>query len=55
MDFPTTDLMDEQAYYAQLVDWLHPDGLACPRCHRTAARGPSPSGDGGIPALRLDP
>jgi hypothetical protein len=26
--------MDEQACYAQLVDWLHPDGLACPRCHR---------------------
>jgi len=34
MDFPITDLMDEQACYAQLVDWLHPDGLACPRCHR---------------------
>ena len=32
MDFPITDLMDEQAYYTQLVDWLHPDGLACPRC-----------------------
>ena len=34
MDFPLTDLMDEPACYAQLVDWLHPDGLACPRCHR---------------------
>jgi transposase-like protein len=34
MDFPITDLMDEQACYSQLVDWLHPDGLACPRCHR---------------------
>ena len=34
MDFPITDLMEEQACYAQLVDWLHPDGLACPRCHR---------------------
>jgi transposase-like protein len=34
MDFPIIDLMDEQACYAQLVDWLHPDGLACPRCHR---------------------
>jgi transposase-like protein len=34
MDFPITDLMDEQACYTQLVDWLHPDGLACPRCHR---------------------
>jgi transposase-like protein len=29
-----TDLMDEQACYDRLVDWLHPDGLACPRCHR---------------------
>jgi len=34
MDFPITDLMDEPACYARLVDWLHPDGLACPRCHR---------------------
>jgi hypothetical protein len=34
MDFPITDLMDDQACYTQLVDWLHPDGLACPRCHR---------------------
>jgi transposase-like protein len=34
MDFPITDLMDEQACYAQLVEWLHPDGLACPRCHQ---------------------
>ena len=34
MDFPITDLMDESACYAQLVDWLHPDGLACPRCHQ---------------------
>src|SRR5262249_11939491 len=32
MDWRITDLMDEQACYAQLVDWLHPDGLACPRC-----------------------
>ena len=33
MDFPITDLMDEQACYDRLVGWLHPDGLACPRCH----------------------
>src|SRR5262249_8135599 len=33
MDFPITDLMDEQACYDQLVGWLPPDGLACPRCH----------------------
>jgi transposase-like protein len=34
MDFPIIDLMDEGACYAELVRWLHPDGLACPRCHR---------------------
>jgi len=33
MDFPITDLMDEDACYARQVAWLHPDGLACPRCH----------------------
>jgi transposase-like protein len=33
MDFPITELMDEDACYAKLVEWLHPDGLACPRCH----------------------
>jgi transposase-like protein len=32
MDFPISDLMDQAACYARLVDWLHPDGLACPRC-----------------------
>jgi transposase-like protein len=34
MDFPIADLMDEDACYAKLADWLHPDGFACPRCHR---------------------
>ena len=34
MDFPLMDLMDEQACYDFLVTLLHPDGLACPRCHR---------------------
>ena len=34
MDFPITDLMDQPACYAQLVDWLHPDGTTCPRCHQ---------------------
>ena len=29
MDFPITDLMDEDACYAKPVDGLHPDGLAC--------------------------
>jgi hypothetical protein len=24
--------MDEDACYAKLLSWLHPDGLACPRC-----------------------
>jgi hypothetical protein len=33
MDFPITDLMDEQACYDRLVGWLHPDGFVCPRCH----------------------
>jgi transposase-like protein len=32
MDFPLADLMDEDACYQKLVGWLHPDGLACPRC-----------------------
>jgi transposase-like protein len=32
MDFPIADLMDEDACYAKLLGWLHPDGLACPRC-----------------------
>jgi transposase-like protein len=32
MDFPLADLMDEDACYTKLVGWLHPDGLACPRC-----------------------
>jgi len=32
MDFPIADLMDEDACYAKLVQWLHPRGLACPRC-----------------------
>ena len=32
MDFPITDLMDQVACYDKLVGWLHPDGLACPRC-----------------------
>ena len=31
MDFPLTDLMDEDASYAKLVALLHHGGLACPR------------------------
>ena len=34
MDFPIADLLDEDACYAKLLAWLHPDGLACPRCRR---------------------
>jgi transposase-like protein len=32
MDFPLSMLMDEQACYDKLVEVLHPQGLACPRC-----------------------
>jgi transposase-like protein len=32
MDFPLTDLMDQDACYHKLVDRLHPDGLPCPNC-----------------------
>lgn len=34
MDFPIAHLMDERACYNELLGWLHPLGLACPRCHR---------------------
>ena len=37
MDFPITHVMDEAACYAQLLRWLHPDGLRCPRCHKGEA------------------
>ena len=32
IDFPIAELMDEHACYRWLLDLLHPDGLACPRC-----------------------
>src|SRR5437763_5288147 len=32
MDFPLVEFLDEDACYAKLVELLHPDGLACPRC-----------------------
>ena len=35
MDFPLADLLDESACYDYLVEALHPDGLACPRCRGT--------------------
>src|SRR4051812_18768658 len=35
MDFPLTDLMDQDACYQKLVGLLHPDGPACPGCNAT--------------------
>ena len=32
MDFPITDLMDQDACYQKLVALLHPDALDCPAC-----------------------
>ena len=32
IDFPVGDLMDQVKCYDALLRWLHPDGLACPRC-----------------------
>jgi transposase-like protein len=32
MDFPLTDLMDQDACYHKFLALLHPDGLACPNC-----------------------
>src|SRR5262249_5964730 len=32
MDFPLIDYLDEDACYTKLVELLHPDCLACPRC-----------------------
>jgi hypothetical protein len=37
IDFPIAELMGDRACYDWLVGLLHPDGLACPRCHGTAA------------------
>ena len=34
MDFPLVGLMDEQVCYDSWITRLHPDGWACPRCHR---------------------
>ena len=35
MDFPLTDLMDQDACSQKLVAALHPRGLACPACRQT--------------------
>jgi len=34
MDFSLNDYMDEEACYGKLVELLHPEGLACPRCRQ---------------------
>ena len=34
MDFPITELMDQNTCYAKSVEWLRPDGFTCPRCRR---------------------
>jgi hypothetical protein len=39
MDFPITDLLDEQACYDWLGARLYPRGLACPDCGRKRGRG----------------
>jgi transposase-like protein len=39
MDFAIAELMDEEACYAKHLHWLHPDGLACPRCGARDALG----------------
>ena len=32
MDFPIEELLDPDACYNTLLNWLHPNGLVCPRC-----------------------
>ena len=32
MDFSLIEYLDEEACYTELVELLHPNGLACPRC-----------------------
>jgi len=41
MEFPITELMDEQACYGFLLGVLHPQGLHCPAGHKVA-RGQAP-------------
>ena len=33
MEFPITDLLDDEQSQAWIVKHFHPDGLECPRCH----------------------
>ena len=39
MDFPLKDYLDAEACYRKLVELLHPEGLACPRCGQQAPLG----------------
>ena len=32
MDFPLSELLDEEACYRKLLELMHPGGLQCPRC-----------------------
>src|SRR4029450_4371657 len=38
IDFPITELLDDSVSLMWLERHLHPDGLHCPRCGRTARR-----------------
>jgi hypothetical protein len=38
VDFPIIDLRDEDACYATVVQWLHPEGMAGPKCGRNDRR-----------------
>ena len=41
LEFPITELMDDQACYDFLIGVLHPKGLCCPEGHKVA-RGQAP-------------
>jgi transposase-like protein len=38
IDFPITDLLDDELSLAWLERYLHPTGLCCPRCGKTPRR-----------------
>ena len=38
IDFPIADLLDTSTCLLWLERYLHPEGLACPHCHRTERR-----------------
>ena len=58
MDFSLIDYLDEGACYTKLVELLHPDGLACPRCGERQRLGdppPPPRPGPRLPVRRLRP